>query len=107
MIKKIHGRANNPEKSSKTKIVEHVPCEYSVSTKWPFDNIEINYSLYDGEDSMKEFYIFIREHAANLIDFGRKEMLPLTEKELKLLQDSTVCYICKNLHKSLLKIKII
>ena len=30
--KKIDGCANNPENSSATKIVEHIPCGYSMST---------------------------------------------------------------------------
>ena len=40
LIKKLDGCANNPEKSSTTKIVEHIPCRYSISTIWDFDNIE-------------------------------------------------------------------
>ena len=40
LIKKLDGCANNPEKSSTTKIVEHISCRYSISTIWDFDNIE-------------------------------------------------------------------
>ena len=32
LIKKINGFANNPENSSKTKIGEHIPCGYPMST---------------------------------------------------------------------------
>ena len=32
LIKKIDGCANNPEKSSTTKIVEHITCRYSMPT---------------------------------------------------------------------------
>ena len=32
LSKKIDGCANNPENSSATKIVEHIPCGYSMST---------------------------------------------------------------------------
>ena len=32
LIKKIDGCANNPENSSTTKIGEHNPCGYSMST---------------------------------------------------------------------------
>ena len=44
---------------------------------------------------MKKFCISLREHGANVINFEKKNMLPLTEKELKPHQDSTVCYICR------------
>ena len=56
LIKKIDKCANNPENSSTTKIVEHIPCGYSMSTMWALDNIENKHTLYRGEDSMKKFY---------------------------------------------------
>ena len=39
-IKKIDGCANNPENSSTTKVGEHIPCGYSMSTICTFDYIE-------------------------------------------------------------------
>ena len=39
-IKKIDGCANNPENSSTTKVGEHIPCGYSMSTICKFDYIE-------------------------------------------------------------------
>ena len=38
-IKKLDGCANIPENSSTTKIGEHIPCGYSMSTIWAFDHI--------------------------------------------------------------------
>ena len=40
LIKKLDGYANNPENSSTTKIDEHIPCEYLMSTIWAFDHKE-------------------------------------------------------------------
>ena len=34
LIKAIDGCANNPEKSSTTKIGKHITCGYSMSTIW-------------------------------------------------------------------------
>ena len=45
LIRKINGCANNPENSSTTKIGEHIPCGYSMSTIWAFDHIENKYTL--------------------------------------------------------------
>ena len=45
---------------------------------------------------MKKFCISFREHAANVSDFEKRKMLLLTEKELKLHQDSTVCLHLQN-----------
>ena len=40
LIKKIDGCADNPENSSATKVGEHIPCGYSMSTIWAFNNVE-------------------------------------------------------------------
>ena len=49
LITKTDGCANNPENSSTTKIGEHIPCGYSMSTVLVFDNIENKHFLYRGE----------------------------------------------------------
>ena len=42
LIRKIDGCENNSKKSSTTKIAEHIPCGYSMSTIWVFSHIEDN-----------------------------------------------------------------
>ena len=49
LIEKIDGCANNPKKSSRTKIGEHIPSTYSMSTIWAFDSVENKRILYRGE----------------------------------------------------------
>ena len=46
LIKKIDRYANNLLKKKKKKIGEHVPCGYSMSTIWAFDNIENRHTLF-------------------------------------------------------------
>ena len=82
LIKKKDQRANNPEKSSATKIGQHIPCRYSMPTIWAFDSIKDKLILYHGEDCMEKFWISLREHAANVIKFQKKKMLLITEEEL-------------------------
>ena len=65
-----------------------------MSTIWAFDNIENKHPSYCGEDCMKNFCESLREHAKNIIDFEKKNMLPLTKEELKSHQYVKVCYIC-------------
>ena len=65
--------ANNPEICSPTKISEHIPCGYSMSTIWAFDYIENKNTLYCGEDCMKTFCESFREHTKNVIDFEKKK----------------------------------
>ena len=40
LVIKIDECAKIPENSSTTKLGEHIPCRYSMSTIWGFDNIE-------------------------------------------------------------------
>lgn len=51
-----------------------------MSPIWAFDKIENNYSLYRGKDCMKKLCISLREYAANVVNFEKKNMLPVTEK---------------------------
>ena len=44
---------------------------------------------------MKKFCESFREHAKNITDFEKKQMLLLTNKERKLHQDVIECYICR------------
>ena len=67
------GWANNSETSSTTKIGEHIPCGYSMSTIWAFDNIENKHTLYCGEDCMKKF-------CTSLGEYEKKKMLPWRAK---------------------------
>ena len=65
-----------------------------MSTIWAFDNIEHKHTLYNGDDCMKKLCTSLKEHATNVINFEKKTMIPLTEKELKIHQDVTACCIC-------------
>ena len=80
LIKKVERCANNPEKSSTTKIGEHIPCRYSMSTISAFDNIEHKYTLHCREDCMKKSCTSLKEHAPNVINFEKKKIIPLTKK---------------------------
>ena len=64
-----------------------------MSTIWAFDHLENKHTLYRGKDCMKTFCTYFREHAKIIIDFEKKEMLPLPKEELKSHQDAKVCYI--------------
>ena len=66
LIKKIDGCGNNPEKSSATNKGVHVPCRYSMSAIWIFDNIEYKHTLHGVEDCIKETCTSLREHPTNL-----------------------------------------
>ena len=68
----MNGSANNPENSSTKKNGEHVPCEYSMSTIWPFKKSQNKHNLYHRKDCMKKFCEFLGEHVKYKIDFEKK-----------------------------------
>ena len=45
---------------------------------------------------MKKFCKDLREHATKIINYEKKDMIPLTKKEEKNHNKQEVCYICKN-----------
>ena len=49
-----------------------------------FDHIENKHSLPCWEDCVKTFRESLREHTKNITDLGKKKMLLVTKKELKL-----------------------
>ena len=44
---------------------------------------------------MKNFCLDLREYATKLINYEKKEMIPLTKKEKKKRNKQEVCFICK------------
>ena len=55
LTKKIDGCANNSESSSKTKIVEHILCGYSMSVIWGFDHVENKHFFYFFRRTCKKY----------------------------------------------------
>ena len=49
------GCKNNPEKSSTTKLGEHIPSFFSISVIPSFNDIENKYDTYRGKDCLKKF----------------------------------------------------
>ena len=94
LIRKIDASENNLENTSTTKIGNHIPCGYLMSTFWGFNHIEDKQTLYRGKDCMKRFCESLREHGKSIIDFEKKKMLPFIRKELERQQDAKVCYVC-------------
>ena len=44
---------------------------------------------------MKNFRLDLKEHATKIIDYEKKEMIPLTKEEKKMYREQNVCHICK------------
>ena len=86
---------NNPNKSSTTKINKHTPSGYSLITHCSFDESKNKLNYYRGDDCLKKFCKDLRKHAAKIINYKKKKMIPLTTKEQIYYNKQKICYICK------------
>ena len=95
LLEKMSTCYNNPEESSTTKINKHAPSGYSIFTHCSFDKSKSKLNYYRGEDCMTKFCKDLREHATKIINYEKKDMIPLTKKEKENYNNQKVCYICK------------
>ena len=95
LLEKMNTCHNNPEKPSKTKINKHTPSGYLLFTHCSFDRTKNKLDYYRGRNCMKNFCLDLREHATKIINYEKKEMIPLTKKEEKKHNKQEVCHICK------------
>ena len=101
LLEKIDTCHDNPEKSRQslvqstsltTKINKHMPSGYSLFTHCSFNKAENKLDYYRGEDFMKKFCKDLREHATKIINYEKKEMIPLTKKKRKNISKKFVIY---------------
>ena len=62
----------NPENSSTTKVSKHIPSGFLMSTISSFRSIENKHGVCRGNNSMKTFCEFLREHTMKIINFEKK-----------------------------------
>ena len=95
LFEKMNTCDNNPEKSSTTKINTHTPSGYSLFTHCSFDTTKNKLDYYRGKNCMKNFCQDLREHATKIINYEKKEMIPLTKEEKNMHNEQKVYCICK------------
>ena len=94
-LEKINTCYNNPEESSTTEINKHTPSGYSLFTHCSFDKTKNKLDYYRGDNCMKKLCKDLREYATKIINYEKKDMIPLTKKEEENHYKQKVCYICK------------
>ena len=82
LLEKIKTCHNNSEKSSTTKINKHIFSGYSLFTHCLFDTTKNKLDYFKrGKNFMRNFCLDLREHATKIINYEKKEMIPLTKEE--------------------------
>ena len=86
---------NTQEELSTTKINKHTPSGYSIFTHCSFDKSKNKLNYYRGEDCITKFCKYLRGNATKIINYEKKDRIPLTKKEEENYNNQKVCYICK------------
>ena len=75
------------------KKTKHTPSGYSLFLNCSFDATKNKLDCYRGKDCILRFCKELREHAIKIIDYEKKEMILLTDKENKSYEKQKVCYM--------------
>ena len=86
-IKKMQYCQNNPKYSYTEKKAKQKPSGYAWWLICSFDHTKNKCCFYKGKD--------LKELGTEIINFKKKEMIPLTNKEIKSYEKQKVCYICE------------
>ena len=97
LLEKMNTCNNNPEKSSANKINKHTTSVYSLLTHCSFDTTKNKLDYYRRKNCIKNFCLDLREHATKIINYEKKEMIPLTKEEKEFHNMQKVCHICKRI----------
>ena len=86
---------NNPENSYTEKEVKHKPSGYAWCSIYSFDETANRRYYYRGKDWIGKFSKDLKELGTEKINFEEKEMIPLTNTEIKSYEKQKVCHICQ------------
>ena len=95
LLKKINTCQNNPENSYTEKKATHRPSGYSLVTCCSFDKSLNEQKHYRAKDCMKIFCKDLKDRAMRIINYEKKEMIPLTDEEKEAHENQKICHICK------------
>ena len=86
---------NNLEKSYTERKAKHEPSGYSLSLICSFDVAKNRHYLYRGKDCTENFCKKLKELGTEIINSEEKEMILLTDEEIKSYKEQKVRRICK------------
>ena len=95
ILEKISTCQNDPKKSSTEKKAEYMPSGYSLVTCYSFDTSKNKWVHYRGKNCMEMFCKDLKIQAIKIINYEKKEIIPLTNEETESFEKQKVYSICK------------
>ena len=98
LLKTINTCQNNPDKSYTQKKATHRASGYSLVTCCSFDKSLNEQKYYRAIDCMKIFCKDLKDQSMKVINYEKKEMIPLTNEEKESYENQKyIIYVKKNL----------
>ena len=95
LLKKEQSCQNNPEKSYTEKKAKHEPSGWAMFTKCSFDEKENKLDYCRRKDCIEKLCKKLKKCAMKIINYEKKEMIPLTYEEYKSYKKQETCHICE------------
>ena len=95
LLKKEQSGQNNPEKSYTEKKAKHEPSGWAMLTKCLFNKKENKLDYYREKYCIEKLCKKLKERAMKIINYKKKEMIPLTYEENKSYKEQEACHICE------------
>ena len=80
-------------KTSTEKKADHIPSGYSWITCCSFDESKNEQGYYRGKECIEMLCKDLKSQADKIINYEKKEMIPLTDEETEYYENQKVCYI--------------
>ena len=103
LLKKEQSCQNNPEKSYTEKKARHEPSGWAMFTRCSFNEKENKLNYCRGKDCIEKLCKKLKERTMKIINYEKKEMIPLTKEENKSYKEQERCH---NAKKSFVWIKM-
>ena len=95
LLEKIDSCQNDPEKPFTEKKAEYTPSVYSWITCCSFNESKNEWGYYRGKDRIEIFCKDLTNQAMKIINYEKKEMIPLIDEETKSYEKQKFCFICE------------
>ena len=95
LLRKEQSCQNNPEKSYIEKKALYEPFGWAMFISCSFDEKENKFNYYRGKDCNEKLCQELKKRAMRIINYEKKEIIPLTKEENKSYKEQKTCHICK------------
>ena len=95
MLKKEQSCQNNPKNCYAQRKAKHKPSGYSLSLNCSFDETKNRRKFYKRKNCIKKFCNDLKEIVREIISYKEKEMISLTDKEIKSYEEQKAFHICQ------------